>query len=254
MLATLVPIHCRSARGTERRARTGAVLAVFLAVLLASSTARAQDEAPPEDQSATELNPAAEAPPPPAPTDEPPPTHSERRRSHAVPTEEILPSPPPTAPAVEPDPELTEDFHLPAPEPEWRLRAGIGASASTSGSDLLSLRLTQEIEWMPGAVAPFLFGITGGELISASYNIYLAGVRLGGAARFCEDRVVICSGAIAIRAGAIFGGLSTVEFDLGGDADARFRFDGVELTVRIGFFVVSGNTFIDAIGLLGAAL
>jgi hypothetical protein len=169
-------------------------------------------------------------------------------------SEEILPSSGgPSPEPAEPDPELTEDFVLPPPELEWRLRLGVGASASTSGTDVLSLRLTQEIEWMPADAAPFLFGITGGELINGSYSLYLAGVRLGGYARFCEDRIVICTGAISIRAGASFGGVGGPQFDLGGDGDVRFRFDGVELGLRVGFFVVSGVTYVDALGMVGAA-
>ncbi len=167
-------------------------------------------------------------------------------------SQQILPSSPRTEPEPpEPDPELSEPLTLPPPEPEWRLRLGVGATASTSATDVLSLRLTQEIEWMPAAAAPFLFGLTGGEVFTST-PIYLAGVRLGAWARFCEDRVVVCSGAIAIRAGATFG-FGGTQFDIGGDADARFRFDGFELGVRLGFFVVSGNTFVDALGLLGAA-
>ena len=170
-----------------------------------------------------------------------------------VPAEEVFPSSgEPSEAEPEPDPELTEGFALPPPELEWRLRLGVGASASTSGTDVLSLRLTQEIEWMPTAAAPFLFGITGGELIG-SINLYLAGIRLGGYARFCEDRIVVCTGAISIRGGAIFGAPGGVGFDLGGDGDVRFRFDGVELGLRVGFFVAGGNTYVDALALLGAA-
>lgn len=230
------------------------VLALVLAAMLTTSGALAQESPP------IEINPAPATPaePEPTPETEPAPTPEveptpEPEPERSIPTQQILPSSRQTAPEPpEPDPELTEDFVLPAPEPEWRLRAGIGASASTSGTDVLALRLTQEIEWMPAAAAPFLFGITGGELIGVQ-NIYLAGVRLGGWARFCEDRLVICSGAIALRAGASFGGFGGTQFDLGGDADARFRFDGVELTVRVGFFLVDSTTHVDALGLLGAA-
>lgn len=159
--------------------------------------------------------------------------------------------PPPPPPEPEPDPELEEDLHLAPPEPEWRLRLGIGASAATSGIAVLSLRLMQELEWMPRDAAPILFAITGGEVIG-DFVIGLAGARVGLYGTFCQDRIVTCTGVVALRAGAIFGGLGTA-FDIGGDGDARFRFDGVELAVRVGFWVIQGATFVDLVGMVGAA-
>jgi hypothetical protein len=244
MLATVVTI-CR-------------VLVAALGVLLSSSIALAQDTAAPVEQAETTEETIA-APPedaqPPSTTAEEsaPEEHRPPRRHRTIHGEQILPPTHGTSPAApEPDPELVEISQPPPPELEWRLRVGVGASASTTGTDVLSLRLTQEIEWMPAVAAPFLFGLTGGEVIGAN-NLYLAGVRLGGVARFCEDRLVICSGAIAIRAGAVLGGVGGAQFDLGGDGDVRFRFDGVELGLRVGFFLVSGNTYVDALALLGAA-
>jgi len=162
----------------------------------------------------------------------------------------VFPRPPP-APPEDPDPELDEPIVAPPPEPEWRLRLGVGASAATAGGPVLSFRLEQELEWMPPEAAPILFAITGGEVLG-DYTMGLAGARLGLYGLFCRDRIVTCTGAVALRAGAIFGTLGTA-FDLGGDGDARFRFDGVELAVRVGFFVIQGATFVDLVGMFGAA-
>ncbi len=225
MLASLVPARA---------------LVIGLAFALAGSPALAQ-QAPPEPEPADETEPA--------------PEEEEREDTARAPlrADEVFPETRRPRPEPELDPELTEDFQRPVPEPEWRLRAGVGATAATSGTDVLSLRLAQEIEWMPAAVAPFLFGLTGGELVASTYQVYLAGVRIGGWARFCEDRLVVCSGAIAIRAGASFGQATGAQLDLGGDGDVRFRFDGVELAVRVGFFIASSVTFVDLLGMVGAS-
>lgn len=159
--------------------------------------------------------------------------------------------PEPPRPPEDPDPELEEDLVPPLVEPEWRLRLGVGATVATAGGPVASLRLTQEIEWMPLAVAPLLFSLTGGEVFG-EYTIGLGGARIGLYGLFCQDRIVTCTGAIALRGGVI-GGTPGVTFDLGGDGDARFRFDGVELAVRVGFFVIQSVTFVDLIGMVGAA-
>ena len=81
----------------------------------------------------------------------------------------------------------------------------------------------------------------------------LAGARVGLYGDFCHDRVVTCTGAIALRAGAVFGTGFGVNVDIGGDGDARFRFDGVELGIRLGFFNVPSITYVDLTGFVGAA-
>ncbi len=180
--------------------------------------------------------------------------HPERgaahHRTHV--TADVFPETHPHTTPVDPDPELEEEPVIPPPEPEWRLRLGVGATAATGGGPLLSFRLTQELEWMPHDVAPILFSLTGGQLIGDFTVIGFGGARVGLYGLFCQDRIVTCMGTVALRAGVI-GGNSGVSFDLGGDGDGRFRFDGVELGVRVGFFVYQGSTFVDLLGLVGAA-
>ena len=175
---------------------------------------------------------------------------SERRADPRL-SAAVFPPPAPRPPA-EPDPLLDEPLTLgPPPEPEWRLRLGVGASAATAGTAIASLRLIQEWEWMPHDVAPILFALTGGEVVG-EYVLGLGGARIGLYGLFCQDRLVTCTGAIALRGGVI-GGTTGVTYDLGGDGDARFRFDGVELAIRVGFFVVQSVTFVDLVGMVGAA-
>lgn len=154
-------------------------------------------------------------------------------------------------PETDIDPEEEELERPPPPEPEWRLRLGVGATAGTAGSAQLGLRLIQEVEWMPHDAAPVLFAITGGQYVG-DVIVGLAGARVGLYGTFCQDRIVMCTGAVALRAGVITGGYGT-NVDIGGDADGRFRFDGVELTVRLGFWVIQGVTFVDLVGMVGAA-
>jgi hypothetical protein len=161
--------------------------------------------------------------------------------------------------ASDPDPnpddladlEAQELERPPPPEPPWRLRLGVGATAGSAGSASISLRLIQELEWMPPEVAPVLFALTGGEYFG-DVIAGLAGARIGLYGQFCDDRLVKCTGAVALRGGVITGGYGT-NVDIGGDADGRFRFDGVELTVRLGFWVIQGVTFVDLVGMVGAA-
>jgi hypothetical protein len=162
----------------------------------------------------------------------------------------VFPPPPPLPPS-DPDPELEEELVLPPPEPQWRLRLGLGATAATAGGPVVSFRMIQELEWMPPETAPILFSLTGGEVLG-EYIMGLGGARVGLYGIFCQDRIVTCTGAIAVRAGVV-GGTPGVTFDVGGDGDARFRFDGVELAIRLGFFVIQGVTFVDAVGMVGAA-
>lgn len=177
--------------------------------------------------------------------------HTEPTRAQAALSTAVFP-PAQTTVDPDPDPELEEELHAPPPVLEWRLRLGIGASAATAGGAQLSFRLLQELEWMPTEVAPILFSLTGGELIGG-YDVFGFGAaRVGLYGLFCQDSVVTCTGAIALRGGVI-GGSSGVTFDLGGDGDARFRFDGVELGVRVGFFVIQSVTYVDLLGMVGAA-
>jgi hypothetical protein len=177
--------------------------------------------------------------------------HPERSTAHqhTVVTADVFPET--HRQTVPEEPEDDEELVLPPPFLEWRLRLGIGASAATAGGPQLSLRLLQEVEWMPHDVAPILFSLTGGELFG-EYTLGLGAARVGLYGDFCQDRIVTCTGAIALRGGVI-GGTTGVTFDIGGDGDARFRFDGVELAVRLGFFVIQSVTFVDAIGMVGAA-
>jgi hypothetical protein len=180
--------------------------------------------------------------------------HPERSAAHethrTVVTADVFPETHPQTVPAEPDPE-EEELVLPPWDPEWRLRLGIGATIASGGSAIVSFRLVQELEWMPHDVAPILFAITGGEVL-IGYTMGLAGARAGLYGVFCQDRVVTCTGAVALRLGVITGNAGTA-FDIGGDGDARFRFDGVELTVRVGFFDIQSTAFIDAVGMVGAA-
>jgi len=182
--------------------------------------------------------------------------HPERSTAHqrahtTTVTADVFPETHRTTVPEDPDPELSEDLALPPPEPEWRLRLGVGATVATAGGPVASLRLVQELEWMPHDVAPILFSLTGGEVLG-EYIIGLGGARVGLYGIFCQDRVVTCTGAVALRLGVI-GGTPGVAFDIGGDGDARFRFDGVELGIRVGFFVIQGVSFVDLTGMVGAA-
>lgn len=161
----------------------------------------------------------------------------------------VFPPPPPPAPE---DPDVDEEtLVLPPWIPEWRLRLGLGATASTGGGSPVSFRLLQELEWMPHEAAPLLFSLTAGQVIGD--QVYgLGGARVGLYGDFCHDAVVVCTGAVALRGGVI-GTTNLVTYDIGGDGDARFRFDGVELSIRLGFFVVQTTTFVDAIAMVGAA-
>ncbi len=180
--------------------------------------------------------------------------HPERSAAHethrTVVTADVFPETHPQTVPAEPDPD-SEELVLPPWDPEWRLRLGIGATIASGGTTIVSFRLVQELEWMPHDIAPILFAITGGEVL-VGYTMGLAGARAGLYGVFCQDRVVTCTGAVALRLGVITGNAGTA-FDIGGDGDARFRFDGVELTVRVGFFDIQSTAFIDAVGMVGAA-
>ncbi|GAB4202523.1 MAG: hypothetical protein OHK0013_15910 [Sandaracinaceae bacterium] len=147
---------------------------------------------------------------------------------------------------------LEEDEPLPpTPDPEWRLRAGAGVAIPLNGASQPFLRLHQDLEWHPLAVAPFFFGIGGAQyLVPATLGAVNA--RVGGAAWFCADGVVRCQGTVALTVGALLG-QNLVAFDMGGEADARFLFGALELSLRVGFGGGGGYNFVYGQGGIGAA-
>jgi hypothetical protein len=147
---------------------------------------------------------------------------------------------------------LEEDEPLPpAPDPEWRLRVGAGVAIPLNGASQPFLRLHQDLEWHPLAVAPFFFGIGGAQYLVPA-TLGAANVRVGGAAWFCEDSVVRCQGTVALTVGALIG-QSLLAFDVGGEADARFLFGAFELSLRVGFGGGGGYNFVYGQGGVGAA-
>ncbi len=122
----------------------------------------------------------------------------------------------------------------PRPLPEWRLRAGAGVGIPVSGSSTPTLRLHQEVEWQPEAVAPFVFGVGGAEYLLGGVFGSVGG-RFGMATLFCENEVMRCQGAVSIVLGA-FLGEHLAAFDVGGEGDVRLLFgDAFELSLRGGF-------------------
>lgn len=157
-------------------------------------------------------------------------------------------------PDDDPDP-IDEDMELvpdPPDLPEWRLRAGAGVALPTAGEYGVALRLTQDAEWQPRGVEPFLFGIGGSENV-ANGVIGQAHARVGLHAWFCEEGPMRCQAAIAVIGGAAFG-LGNVGPDVAGEVDMRLLFwETLELHVRGGFFTLGGVALIDITGGLGVA-
>lgn len=180
--------------------------------------------------------------------------HPERAATHhrTRVTAQVFPETTPRQAEPEPDPEEEELALPPLPEPEWRLRFGAGIGLATAGTGTVAARLTEEWEWMPHEATPLLFGLTAGQIFGGDVIYGMGGVRLGLYGHFCEDRIVRCTGAVALRGGVV-ATANSVTPDIGGDGDARFRFDGVELTIRLGFVVVGPVTYIDLLGMVGAA-
>ncbi len=180
--------------------------------------------------------------------------HPERAATHRRTrvTAQVFPETTPRQAEPEPDPETEELTLPPLPEPEWRLRFGAGIGLVTSGSSTVAARLTEEWEWLPRDATPLLFGLTAGQIIGGEAIYGLGGIRLGLYGHFCEDRIVRCTGVVSLRGGVV-ATANSISPDIGGDGDARFRFDGVELTIRLGFVVVGATTYIDVLGMVGAA-
>lgn len=180
--------------------------------------------------------------------------HPERAATHRRTrvTAQVFPETTPRQADPGPDPEEEELVLPPLPEPEWRLRFGAGIGLATSGTSSVAARLTEEWEWMPHEATPLLFGLTAGQIFGSDVIYGMGGVRLGLYGHFCEDRIVRCTGAVALRGGVV-ATANSVTPDIGGDGDARFRFDGVELTIRLGFVVIGPVTYIDVLGMVGAA-
>lgn len=159
----------------------------------------------------------------------------------------------------EPDGEpaiIDDDMELPpdAPDlPQLRLRAGAGVALPTASEYGIGLRLTQDFEWQPRDVAPFLVGIDGFEVVGSGGLLGGAHLRVGLHAWICEARPVRCQAAIALIGGAAFG-LGNVSADIAGEIDLRLLvWDRLEAHVRGGFFMLAGVPFIDITGGLGVA-
>jgi hypothetical protein len=212
----------------------------------------AQDDTTAEVGTDTDVDAAAATDPdtvPPPPSD-PEPTRTVRGRVAYVPTQAT----PRSREEVEEEEAraLEEEApRPPPPDPEWRLRAGAGVAIPLNGASQPFLRLHQDLEWHPLAVAPFFFGIGGAQYLVPA-TLGAVNVRAGGAAWFCEDGVVRCQGTVTLTVGALIG-QNLLAFDVGGEADARFLFGPLELSLRVGFGGGGGYNFVYGQGGVGVA-
>jgi len=147
--------------------------------------------------------------------------------------------------------EAAERLLKPPPDPEFRLRAGAGIALPLSVLDVPLLRIHQDFEWLPSAVAPFVFGVSGAQYLGAS-TLFSVGGRIGATAFFCETEGMRCQGAISTQIGAFFGP-NLVAFEATGEADARLLFDAFEVSLRIGFGGAGGFNMLFADLGVGAA-
>ncbi len=139
--------------------------------------------------------------------------------------------------------------------PEFRIRAGGGVGIPLAGSNEVSLRLTQQVEWQPPDLEFLSFGLGGSELVVGGNSIGQVGVRVGGYAAFCHEPGLTCQGAINVQLGAIFGGGVEPSFDLSADLQLRLLIaDHFELHVEGGFWTAPGGlSYVDVTAGLGVA-
>jgi hypothetical protein len=166
----------------------------------------------------------------------------------------VVASPTERRPAeVEPTIAELEDVMRPTPWlPEWRIRVGGGISLGTSGAEILSGRVTQEVEFQPTPLEFLQFGLAAAQTIGAQQH-YQFGARLGVYALWFEDSVFRLHGAIDIQLGLVTG-IGGPELDFAGDVDIRFLFGRViELYVRGGFFVHAGASIVNITGGMAVA-
>jgi hypothetical protein len=147
--------------------------------------------------------------------------------------------------------EAAENALPPPPDPEFRLRVGTGIALPLSVYEVPFLRIHQDFEWLPSAVAPFVFGVSGAQYIgNATFGS--VGGRIGATAFFCEVEGMRCQGGISTQIG-VFIGSNSVAFEATGEGDVRLLFDALEVHLRVGFAGSGGINMLFADLGLGVA-
>lgn len=147
--------------------------------------------------------------------------------------------------------EAAENALPPPPDPEFRLRVGTGIALPLSVYDVPFLRIHEDFEWQPAAVAPFVFGLSGAQYLgNATFGS--VGGRIGATAFFCAVEGMRCQGGLATQIGAFFTS-NSVAFEATGEGDVRLLFDAFEVHLRVGFAGAGGINMLFADLGLGAA-
>ncbi|MCS6856638.1 MAG: hypothetical protein NZM37_02905 [Sandaracinaceae bacterium] len=121
----------------------------------------------------------------------------------------------------------------PPPRPPFRLRVGGGVAVPVMGASELGFRAHEELEWSPEESAPLWIGFGAFQVFASPLMWGISG-RIGLLAPLERERRPAIEAALGICP-SLWVTQGSLAFDLGGEGDLRFRFEWLELHLRLGF-------------------